>query len=104
MRLITILVILGMSIVSAFADTKCPVCVGPNSALQMTSAGVCTCGTITGLQGATGPAGPAGPQGPAGPAGPAFTLPASNCPVSGFTERWMGSAWACPPTFNLTTQ
>jgi hypothetical protein len=64
---------------------KCPICVGPDKALQYTADG-CICGTITA---------PAGPQ---GPPGPAASLPASTCPVEGYTERWNGTAWVCTPT------
>ncbi len=82
-------------------NMKCPICVGPNVALQLTTT-ACICATITGIVGPAGPVGPVGASGPAGPIGPTGTLPASTCAVSGFTERWSGSAWICTATNFLT--
>lgn len=79
-------------------NLKCPICTGPNAALQLTST-ACICTTITG---AIGPVGPAGPQGPVGPSGPAASIPASPCAVDGFVDRWNGSAWICTPTKFIT--
>jgi hypothetical protein len=62
---------------------KCPICSGPNKALQYDGS-TCYCATISGV------VGPAGPPGPA--------MPASTCPVEGYTERWNGTAWVCTPT------
>lgn len=84
-------------------NMKCPICTGPNVALQLTST-ACICATITGVVGPAGPAGPQGPIGPAGAIGPAGSLPASTCAVEGFTERWSGSAWVCTATKFITAQ
>ena len=56
---------------------KCPVCMGANKALQYTGDN-CICATIT--------------------VPPAPPLPASTCPVEGYTERWDGTKWVCTPT------
>lgn len=102
MKRILLTAALTLALVSGAAAQalKCPICTGPNSAIQITATG-CICGTITG---AVGPAGPAGPIGPAGPTGPAATLPASPCAVEGYTERWNGTAWVCTPTKFLLYQ
>jgi hypothetical protein len=82
---LTLLLALAWVSPAAPQAMKCPVCMGANKALQYTG-DTCVCGTISA---------PAGPQGPPGPAG---TMPASTCPVEGYTERWNGTAWVCTPT------
>ncbi len=78
----------------------CPVCVGPDKALQYTGT-ACICGTISGATGPTGPSGPAGPQGPAGPAG--ASVPASTCTAEQ-KEHWNGTAWVCIDTRYLIAE
>lgn len=81
----------------------CPICTGPNVALQYNGT-ACFCATITGVVGPIGPAGPAGIQGPIGPIGPAGpALPASTCAIEQ-TERWSGTAWVCTATKYLLAQ
>ncbi len=97
---LTIAIILGLISSAAAQNMKCPICTGPNAALQLTST-ACICATITGT---VGPVGPAGPQGIQGVAGPAASIPASPCAVDGFTDRWNGTAWICTATKFITAQ
>lgn len=102
MKKLSLTVAFALALISSTSaqNMKCPICTGPNVALQLTST-ACICATITGV---VGPAGPQGPIGPAGPTGPAGSLPASTCAVDGFTERWSGSAWVCTATKFITAQ
>ncbi len=93
--------ILALTSSASTQNLKCPICTGPNVALQLTST-ACICAAITGAIGPAGPQGPIGATGPAGPAG--ASVPASPCAVDGFTERWNGSAWVCTATKFITAQ
>jgi hypothetical protein len=101
MKKIYLIVAFTLALISSATSQAlhCPICTGPNSALQYTGSS-CICATIAGV---VGPAGPAGPAGSTGPAGPAGTLPASTCAIEQ-TERWTGSAWQCTATKYLLAQ
>ena len=103
MKKILLIVAFTLAMVSTVTSQAlhCPICSGPNSALQYNGT-ACICGTISGVVGPTGPIGPQGPIGFTGPAGPA--MPASPCAIEGYTERWSGTAWVCTPTKFILAQ